>query len=228
MKVCTTYRISVCVWDKGTAFFISASLSQPFFRGVCLPSPDVIDQVQGLVVRVAPHVAYLRVGSWVLEVKISLQTAQALIPAKEATLYTVLMLPREEGVPALYGFATEAERQQFLLLLRVPRVGPQVALAILSQYPPAILTQYIRQKDDKALSRIKGVGPKLAQQIILELSGKLPAGEAVAPAYQEARSALLSLGFSAKEADERLGKVYRLHPDAPSEELVRLALAQNP
>jgi Holliday junction resolvasome RuvABC DNA-binding subunit len=39
---------------------------------------------------------------------------------------------------------------------------------------------------------------------------------------------LLSLGFSAKEADERLGKVYRLHPDAPSEELVRLALAQNP
>ena len=195
-----------------------------FVRGACVSSPDMIDQVQGVAIRVAPHVAYLRVGGWVLEVKISLQTAQALVPGKEVALYTVLMLPREEGIPTLYGFATEAERQQFLLLLRVPRVGPQVALAILSQYPPAILMQYIRQKDDKALSRIKGVGPKLAQQIILELSGKLPAGEAVAPAYQEARSALLSLGFSAKEADERLGKVYRLHPDAPSEELVRLAL----
>jgi len=194
----------------------------------CVLSPDMIDRVQGVVIRVAPHVTYLRVGAWVLEVKISLQTAQMLVSGQEATLYTVLMLPREEGMPVLYGFGTEAERQQFLLLLRVPRVGPQVALAILSQYPPDVLTQYIRQKDDKALSRIKGVGPKLAQQIILELSGKLPAGEVIAPTYQEARSALLSLGFSAKEADERLGKVYPLYPDAPSEELVRLALAQNP
>ena len=81
----------------------------------------MIDQVQGVAIRVAPHVAYLRVGGWVLEVKISLQTAQALVPGKEVALYTVLMLPREEGIPTLYGFATEAERQQFLLLLRVPR-----------------------------------------------------------------------------------------------------------
>jgi Holliday junction DNA helicase RuvA len=172
--------------------------------------------------------AYLQVGAWVLEVKTSLQTARELTVGVETTLYTVLMLPREEGVPSLYGFATAEERQQFLSLLRVPRVGPQVALALLSQYTPAILADHIRRKDVQALSRVKGIGTKLAQQIILELSGKLSNESPMAPAYQEARAALLSLGFSAKEAEERLQAVYRLHPEAPAEELVRLALAQNP
>jgi len=188
----------------------------------------MIDQIQGLAIQVAPHLAHVRVGAWTLEVKISLQTAQAISPGTEVRLYTVLLLPREEGMPALYGFATVEERQQFLALLRVPRVGPQIALAILSQYSPAILSEHIRQKDIKALSRVKGVGAKLAQQIILELEGKLPAESAMAPSYGEARAALLSLGFSAKEADERLQRVYRLHPHAPAEELVRLALVQNP
>lgn len=187
----------------------------------------MIDQIQGVAVQVAPHLAYVQVGPLTLEVRISLQTAQALNAGSEVHLYTVLLLPREEGIPALYGFATIEERQQFLALLRVPRVGPQVALAILSQYPPAVLSEYIRQKDAKALSRVKGVGPKLAQQIILELEGKLPAESGMSPSYVEARAALVSLGFPAKEADERLQRVYRLHPHAPAEELVRLALVQN-
>jgi Holliday junction DNA helicase RuvA len=192
-----------------------------------VPSSLMIDQIRGVPIRVAPHMAYLQVGAWVLEVKTSLQTARELTVGVETTLYTVLMLPREEGVPSLYGFATAEERQQFLSLLRVPRVGPQVALALLSQYTPAILAEHIRRKDAQALSRVKGIGTKLAQQIILELSGKLSTESPMAPAYQEARAALLSLGFSAKEAEERLQAVYRLHPEAPAEELVRLALAQN-
>ncbi len=188
----------------------------------------MIDQIQGIAVQVAPHLAYIRVGAWTLEVKISLQTAQAISSGAEVRLYTVFLLPREEGIPALYGFATVEERQQFLALLRVPRVGPQVALAILSQYSPAVLSEYIRQKDVKALSRVRGVGTKLAQQIILELEGKLPTASGMNPSYTEARAALISLGFSGKEADERLQGVYRLHPNAPAEELVRLALVQNP
>ncbi len=190
----------------------------------------MIDRIQGLPLQVSPHVAYLQIGAWVLEVRISLQTAQELsaYSGREVTLNTVLMLPREEGVPVLYGFMRGEERQWFLALLRVPRVGPQVALAILSQYSPATLSEYIRKKDARALARVKGVGTKLAQQIILELEGKLPAESPIAPSYAEARMALLSLGFSPKEADERLGGAYRLHPEAPAEELVRLALAQNP
>jgi len=188
----------------------------------------MIDQVQGIVVQAAPHLAYIQVGAWTLEVRISLQTARELRPGVEVRLYTVLLLPREEGIPALYGFSRVEERQQFLALLRVPRVGPQLALAILSQYSPAVLAEHIRQKDAKALARVKGVGTKLAQQIILELGGKLPTETAMAPTYAEARTALISLGFSAKEAEERLQTVYRLHAEAPAEELVRLALMQNP
>jgi len=188
----------------------------------------MIEQIQGIAVQVAPHLAYIQIGAWTLEVRISLQTARAISSGAEVRLYTVLLLPREEGVPTLYGFATVEERQQFLALLRVPRVGPQVALAILSQYSPAALSEHIRRKDIKALCRVKGVGAKLAQQIILELEGKLPTESAISPNYAEARTALLSLGFSAKEADERLQRVYPLHPGSSAEELVRLALVQNP
>jgi Holliday junction DNA helicase RuvA len=184
----------------------------------------MIDQVRGRVLRVAPHEALVQIDSWTLTARISLQTAQALSAGQETVLYTVLLLPREEGSLLLYGFATEEERGYFLWLLRVPRVGPQLALAILSQYAPATLSQHLQRKDAAALARVKGVGKKLAQQIILELEGKLPSDSTPSPAYEEAHIALISLGFSSREADERLRTALQKHPQATPEELVRLAL----
>lgn len=187
-----------------------------------------MDQITGLIVHLAPHEASLEWGGWVFKVRISLHTAQQLKAHEKARLFTVLLLPREEGTPTLYGFATEEERQYFHLLLRTPRVGPQLALAILSHYTPAQLQDHLERQNVEALTQIKGIGKKLAQHIILELQGKLPKPIMTSSTYEEAKQALQALGFSAKEALERLQKLYPAHPTATAEELVSLALKQNP
>ncbi len=188
----------------------------------------MIDQITGMVVRVAPHEAYLEWGGVTLKVHISLHTAQQLKAHERARLFTVLLLPREDGSPTLYGFAMEEERQYFHLLTRVPRVGPQLALAVLSHYTPLQLQEHLTSQNVEALTQVKGIGQKLAQQIILELQGKLTKPAPVSPAYEEAKQALQALGFSAKEASDKLQTLYPTHATASAEELVGLALKQNP
>ena len=127
----------------------------------------------------------------------------------EVMVYTHLSV-REDAM-ALYGFLSQEAHALFLRLIGVSGVGPKVALAALSTFKPEELVSAIQSQDVKAVSNIPGVGKKTAQRLILELKGTL-AEEAegnlfsaqVAEAsarLQDARDALLSMGFSSAEAD---------------------------
>ena len=146
------------------------------------------------------------------------------------------LVVREDDL-LLFGFADPAERAAFDLLTSVQGVGPTVALGVLSGYPVTELRQVLVRKDVAALKRIKGVGAKSAERIALELHDKVdripvPYDPAEAPAdaqapdaaLDEARQALIALGFSNKEALDALGHAAAEADTA--EALVRHALAR--
>ena len=154
---------------------------------------------------------------------------------KEATIYTVMSVT--ENDVSLYGFATEQQQACFEMLTAVSGVGPKVGLAILSVMEPDRVALAISAGDHKAFKAASGVGPKLAQRIVLELKDKVAKGfvdgislEDVAGASantqasqgsSQAIAALVSLGYSQSEAALAVSKI-----DAalPVEEIIKLAL----
>ena len=133
------------------------------------------------------------------------------VPAVGHDLLVHTHLVVRDDALALYGFATEEERDLFLMLLGVQTVGPKMALAVLSGAPPRELLSAVAAGD---VTRLKapGVGKRTAERIIVELREKVGAvlpGDAISvsrsddPASQ-AREALLGLGYSAAEIDELL------------------------
>lgn len=154
---------------------------------------------------------------------------------KDATIYTVMSVT--ENDVSLYGFATEEQQACFEMLTVVSGVGPKVGLAILSVMEPDRVALAISAGDHKAFKAASGVGPKLAQRIVLELKDKVAKGfveginlEDVAgaaadtPAAQgagQAIAALVSLGYSQSEAALAVSKI---DGTLPVEEIIKLAL----
>ena len=154
---------------------------------------------------------------------------------KEATLYTVMSVT--ENDVSLYGFATEEQQACFEMLTAVSGVGPKVGLAILSVMEPQRVALAISAGDHKAFKAASGVGPKLAQRIVLELKDKVAKGfvdgisledvagaASVEPATQSASqaiAALVSLGYSQSEAALAISKI---DATLPVEEIIKLAL----
>jgi holliday junction DNA helicase RuvA len=134
---------------------------------------------------------------------------------------------REDALQ-LYGFAEAGERELFEQLLAVSGVGPKVALAIVSGYSPSELRRAIVREDAALFQTIPGIGKKTAQRVVLELKEKMaplvavPDGAAVQDdTHLVARDALVELGYSIAEAEQRLAPI---DPDLPPAERVRLAL----
>ena len=160
-----------------------------------------------------------------------LATASALGKADgqdEVTLETHLYV-RDDALQ-LFGFATAEERKLFEQLQGVAGIGPKVALAIVSAYAPAELRRAIVAEDADLFQSIPGIGRKLAQRVVLELKEKIgrsldvSGGPPVAGAgdgHFVAREALVELGYSVAEAEQRLSEV---DPDLPPPERVRRAL----
>jgi holliday junction DNA helicase RuvA len=134
------------------------------------------------------------------------------VPAvgRQVLLHTHLVV-RDDAL-ALYGFATEEERDLFLMLLGVQSVGPKVALAVLSGAPPRELLAVLAAGDVARLQSAPGVGKRTAERIIVELREKVGAAlpeRAISVSRGDdprmlARDALLGLGFTVVEADELL------------------------
>jgi Holliday junction DNA helicase RuvA len=154
-----------------------------------------------------------------------------------STVTLQVRLQVKEDDLVLFGFADVAERAAFDLLVSVQQVGPAVAMAVLSQLGVAELRGALIARDVQALRKVKGVGPKSAERMVLELADKvdrIPApaatvtapGKAPAPAQalEEAQRALVVLGFGAREAGEALAAVAA--PGMAAEHLLRAALAR--
>jgi len=128
----------------------------------------------------------------------------------------------------LFGFADIPERELFELLLGVNGVGPKVALAIVSGYSPGELRRAIVREDAALFQTIPGIGKKTAQRVVLELRERIaPLAAVEAPhlgagdGHTVARDALVELGYSVAEAEQRLAET---DPDLPPAERVREAL----
>ena len=195
--------------------------------------------ISGTVAHVAPTFAVIDAAGVGYMINTSRNTLVSLAQGKQAKLYTYLNV-REDAME-LYGFAAEEELNCFKMLIGISGVGPKAALSILSATTPAGFALSVLTGDEKVLTAAQGIGKKLAQRIILELSDKLakaqkdgnvptaagdipvtvPAGSDV---LGEALSALMVLEYSKAEALEVLR---RIECDGKSvEEIVRLALRQ--
>lgn len=140
-----------------------------------------------------------------------------------------LVVPERGGDWRLFGFLTADERALFRACLGVSGVGPSTALALVSGMPPQAFRVAVAAGDVTALTRIKGVGRKTAERLVVELRGALEPGGDAGPALRpegpvaEAVAALVALGLEPSEAAERLRRL----PDAattPVADLVRKAL----
>lgn len=142
-------------------------------------------------------------------------------------LHTHLVVREEEL--ALYGFTALEALQLFQTLVTVNGVGPRLALSLLNTGSPGSVVAAIASGDVRRLQRAQGVGRKTAERIVLELREKFADSAAadgarlVSPSDDEAVAALVSLGYSAAEADDVLRRVPE-ESGRPLEERVRLAL----
>lgn len=160
-------------------------------------------------------------------------TLSAISGEKNVTLFTYLNV-REDALD-LFGFCEEYELEWFKLLISVNGVGPKAALAILSELSPDKLALSISASDVKAITRAPGVGPKIAQRIILDLKDKVNAvvNESVSqqanlvsaandmPNTSEAIAALTMLGYSQSDASVAVSKI---DPSLSVENIIRQAL----
>ncbi|MGD1056361.1 MAG: Holliday junction branch migration protein RuvA [Solirubrobacteraceae bacterium] len=169
-----------------------------------------------VAVRRSDHVVVLS-GSVGYRAAVSAQTL-AQVPAigEEVTLHTHLIV-RDDAL-ALYGFASEQERDLFLMLLSVQAVGPKVALAVLSAGPPRALIASLAAGDAARFQAVPGIGKRTAERIIVELREKVGVDSDVASArvpivarrgeLQDPRilahDGLLELGYAPSEAHELL------------------------
>jgi Holliday junction DNA helicase RuvA len=150
----------------------------------------------------------------------------------ESVKYYVSLIHREDAMN-MYGFSNKETRDIFQILLSVSGVGAKMAIALLNEFDACDLITFVIDGDFKELTRAKGVGPKLAQKIILELKDKLmktdlPRTACPLPQSQamtDAQMVMLSLGYDDKEVEDALTRVIStLEDDSNPEEILRKAL----
>ena len=165
------------------------------------------------------------------EVNISVNTFSSIKGKERIRLYTHLVV--REDAQVLYGFADENERMLFRHLITVSGIGPNTARMILSSMTPIELISAIASGNEEILKRVKGIGTKSAQRIIIELKdklGKVTTSQGSLPLLsnrnlEEALSGLVVLGFNKSLAQRALEKIISSRGDSISvEELIKEAL----
>jgi len=160
-------------------------------------------------------------------ISISYNTYQDLPDVGDTSKLLIHLIHREDTME-LYGFSSEFERQLFRKLINVSRIGPKLAIAILSGSSPDRLSSAIELGDVKTISKIPRVGKKTAERIVMELRGKLDIPterlSILDDDYLKAVEALVSLGYSRTEAAEAVNSAKELSPDATVDELIKISL----
>lgn len=193
----------------------------------------MIYSVSGKLIHTEPELAVVECGGVGYGCKTTFNTLQKIAGESEVMLYTCLSV--REDAAELYGFADREELKCFRLLISVSGVGPKAALSILSGMNTQQFALCVATADSKALTKVKGIGAKTAQRIILELKDKL-AGETISVRGQSAQPAAISaagsniaeavtalevLGYTEGEA---LSVLSKLDPALPVEELIKKSL----
>jgi len=194
----------------------------------------MISYVKGAITFKSPTHIVVEAGGIGYHVNISLNTYAQIEKLESVKILTHLHV--KEDSHTLYGFAEEAERSLFVLLLSVSGIGPNTARILLSSMTAHEARIAIISEDVPAFNKVKGVGPKTAKRIILDLKDKIlkDSGESPVPLSihdntirDEALSALVALGFAKIQVQKVLNKILSEHSSIASvEELIKLSLKQ--
>ncbi len=197
----------------------------------------MIEYLHGQLTEVTPALAIIECGGVGYGVNISLNTYSAIQQQKEVKLWITEMI--REDSHQLWGFASRIERSLFLLLTSVSGIGAGIARLVLNAMTPADLCNIISEGNDKMLKQVKGIGPKAAQRIIVDLKDKIGSLGIEASQQQpasgkpmdinrevldEAVSALTMLGFAPAASHKVAVQLLREHPEAPVEQVIKWAL----
>jgi Holliday junction DNA helicase RuvA len=190
----------------------------------------MIDRLQGRLVAKTPTAATVDVGGVGFAVRVPLSTYEKLPPEGGRVSLLTHLVVREDEL-CLFGFATDVERELFRMLLPVSRIGPAVALRVLSSCAPAQFKRYVLDGNADALkAAVKGIGAKTASRLIVELRERveqLPvaAESAGGQAARDAVQALVALGEPQAAAERAVrAALEKLGPDADRQTLVQEAL----
>lgn len=194
----------------------------------------MITYLKGPITHKNPSFVVVEAGGVGYHVNISLQTYTKI--EKEEQLKLLVYHHITEDNQSLFGFAEERERSLFRQLIAVSGVGPSTALVVLSTLSPDELRQAIIGEDVNSLKKVKGLGPKTAQRIIIDLKDKLikdgggssfTLDVASNTLRDEALSALVNLGFPRPAVQRALNRVQQAEPGAnTAEQLIKLALRE--
>ena len=193
----------------------------------------MISSVRGEVIAIGLDHAVVEVGGVGLAVQATPNTLATLRRGHQARLATALVV-REDSL-TLFGFTDDEQRDVFGLLQSVAGIGPRMALATLAVLDPDALTTALVHGDVKALTRVPGIGAKVAQRMVLELKDKVvapvsapvlvpprPGGD---PRREQVVEALLGLGFAARPAEAAVDNALAADGEADASTLLRAALA---
>jgi len=190
------------------------------------------DYIRGEVASTDKDYVVIDVGGVGYRVYTSAQSMLNIQAGMTVKLYCQLVV--REDSHTIYGFYTPEERQMFLRLTGVSGIGPKVALSILSAMKVSDLAAAIITSDERAFSKVPGVGKKTAQRIIIDLAEKIATKEIIddgsageplpggAGVEAEAIAALVSLGYNRAEAAKAVGAVKNLGDT--TEDIILLAL----
>ena len=195
----------------------------------------MIEYISGRLEELTPALAVVDCSGVGYGLNISLGTYTAIQGNKEVKMYVVEVI--REDAYTLWGFATRSERELFQQLTSVSGIGAAMARMILSAFSPGELVEIISSGNDRALRGVKGIGPKAAQRVIVDLRDKI-VGLDIAPTntqtpvsptinkeiQQEAVAALTMLGFSPAPSAKVVSKLLTEEPDAPVEMIIKKAL----
>lgn len=196
----------------------------------------MIEFIRGNIDDITPTKAVIEANGVGYALNISLNTYTAIQNNKDAKLY-VFEVIREDAY-TLFGFATHLERDLFELLISVSGVGGQTARMILSAFTPADLANIVQTEDVRSLKSVKGIGPKAAQRIIVDLKDKMTnfigssesSGntshevKANSPIIEEAVQALTVLGFAPVPTQKIVIQIVKEEPSIPVEGIIKKAL----
>ena len=197
----------------------------------------MIDYIKGSIAELTPTYAVIETNGIGYGIHIALTTYSALGKSTDAKLYVHEVI--REDAHLLFGFMNKGERALFLLLISVSGIGANTARMILSSYTAGEIRQIIATGNAKLLSSIKGIGPKTAQRIIVELKDKILKVEiddenpialpdevdtSTEGTREEAIAALTMLGFASAPSTKVVNQLLKEDPQLPVEQIIKRAL----
>lgn len=194
----------------------------------------MIEYIKGEIAELSPARMIMECAGIGYELNISLNTYSFYNGKSSGKIYVYEVI--REDAHLLFGFAEKAERELFLLLTSVSGVGPNTARMILSSLPPAELVQVIANKNETALTTVKGIGLKTAQRILVDLKNKVKPIGSIADSTgkniqsgnsdvaEEAVAALVMLGFQKAASQKAVSTILKGSPLSAVEQVIKAAL----